>query len=299
MKYEAFAYETKASAILVSKDFVPTATIEASLILVDDVYSAVAILLERFNQTQQATYEISSLAFIHPSAIIGSQVTIGPFVVIEEGVTIGANSNIRAQAFIGKNVQIGEAVVINSGVKLYHETQVGDRSIIHANAVIGSDGFGFARQGDGTYKKIAQIGKVVIESDVEIGANTVIDRATMGSTMIRKGAKLDNLIQIAHNVEIGSNTAIAAQTGIAGSAKIGADCLIGGQVGIAGHLVIADRTEIQAKSGISSNVKKEGSRLYGYPAIDYVHYLKAFAVFKQLPAMVKKIDELEKKSNSQ
>lgn len=297
LKYEHYAYSTEASILLVSRDFKPTQPINATLIRVDDVYASVAILLDRFGAAQQstATREISSRAAIHASAKIGQQTAIADFVVIEENVEIGANVRVFPQVYVGKDVKIGNNVVLYPGVRIYQSCIIGANCIIHANTVIGSDGFGFAPLEDGSFKKVPQIGNVIIEDDVEIGANTTIDRATMGATIIRQGVKLDNLIQIAHNVEIGKNTVVAAQTGIAGSTKIGANCMIGGQVGIVGHLKIADRTRIQAQSGVAASVSEPNTALYGYPAIGYQNYLRAFAVFKQLPDLLKRLQILEKK----
>jgi UDP-3-O-[3-hydroxymyristoyl] glucosamine N-acyltransferase len=294
-KFIPFAYSTTASIILVSNDFVPTQTVTATLIRVENVRGAIATLMTKFGEQKPAISGISSLAFIHFEAKIGENVAIAPFVVIEKGVVIGANSVIHAQVFIGENANIAENVVLNSGVKIYHNCQVGKNVIIHANTVIGSDGFGFAPQADGTFQKIPQIGNVIIEDDVEIGANTVIDRAAMDSTIIRKGAKLDNLIQIAHNVEIGENTVIAAQAGIAGSTKIGKNNQIGGQAGVVGHISTADGVRVQAQSGINRRIKEEGKAVYGSPALAYNDYLRAYAIFKNLPALEKKVRNLEKK----
>lgn len=299
LKYEHYAYTTKASILLVSNDFAPSQPIEATLIRVADVYASVAILLEKFGQAQQPTQiEISSKASIHSKATIGAQSAIGDFSMIEENATIGSNSIIYGQVFIGKNAKIGNNVVLYPGVKIYQDCEIGDNCILHSNVVIGSDGFGFAPNADGTFKKVPQIGNVIIENDVEIGSNTTIDRATMGSTIIRSGVKLDNLIQIAHNVEIGKNTVVAAQAGIAGSTKIGENCMIGGQVGIVGHIKIADGTKIQAQSGVAASITEPKTAVYGSPAIGYSQFLRAFAVFKQLPEVLKRIQNLENQSKS-
>lgn len=295
-KYESYAYTTNASILLVSETFQATQTIQATLIRVPDVYASVAILLEKFGQAQQSiSVEISAKAAIHASAKIGDNCSVGDFSCLEENVVIGSNSIIYAQVYIGKNVKIGEGVILYPGVRIYQDCEIGDGCILHANVVIGSDGFGFAPNEDGSFKKVPQIGNVVIERNVEIGSNTTIDRATMGSTIIREGVKLDNLIQIAHNVEIGKNTVIASQTGIAGSTKIGENCMIGGQVGIVGHLKIADRTRIQAQSGVAASVTEPNTALYGSPAIAYASFLRSFAVFKQLPDMMRRLTALEKK----
>jgi UDP-3-O-[3-hydroxymyristoyl] glucosamine N-acyltransferase len=292
-KYESFIYETKASAIIVAKDFEPTDKIYSTLIKVDDVYQSLSTLLAFYNSKKDFPVGIASNAVVSETSKLGENVSIDNFVVVGENSTIGSNSIFFSHVFIGKNVCIGKNCLIYSGVKIYSDSIIGDNVVIHANTVIGSDGFGFARSNDENYKKIPQIGNVIIEDDVEIGSNTVIDRASIGSTIIKKGAKLDNLIQIAHNVEIGENSVIAAQTGIAGSTKVGKNCIIGGQVGLAGHISIADGTMIQAKSGISSNIKEPNSKLYGYPALDYSHYLKSYAYFKRLPDMADKIRQLE------
>lgn len=294
-KYEAYAYTTKASALLVGKDFKAEKPVSATLIRVDDVYSTVSVLLEKFSATQQTNKEIHPQSYVHPMATIGDNVSIGAFSCISEQAIIGANCTIHSQVFIGKNAQLGKNVTLYPGVKLYHDCVIGDNSIVHANAVIGGDGFGFAPQADGTFKKIPQVGNVVIGNLVEIGANTVIDRATMGSTVIKDGAKIDNLIQIAHNVEIGENTVIAAQAGIAGSAKIGKNCMLGGQAGVVGHIVIADGTKVQAQSGVSRSIKKPNTAIYGSPAFAYNDFLRSQVYFQKLPMMEKRLRELEKK----
>lgn len=295
-KYEHYVYTTKAAIILVSEDFVPSQPISATLIRVEDVYKSVSFLLENFAQKDDNKGEISSQAAIHPSVKIGDNVTIGPFVVVEEGVEIGDNTSLQAQVFVGKNAKIGENCTFFSGVKIYHDCKIGNNCILHANVVIGGDGFGFAPEADGTFKKVAQIGNVILEDQVEVGANSTIDRATMGSTIIRQGVKLDNLIMIAHNVEIGKNTVIAAQTGVAGSTKIGENCMIGGQVGFVGHIVVANGVKIQAQSGVARSVKKENTSLYGSPAIDYANYLRSYAVFKNLPDLSKEVNWLKKQT---
>jgi len=295
-RYEPYIYTTTASVVLVAKDFKPVQPVTATLVKVDEVYAAISTLLNHFDQQQGTKKQgICDSALVHSTASLGKAIYVGEFTVIEENVTIGDDCEIYPQVYLGKGVKLGKAVKIYPGVKIYHDCEVGDYCIVHANCVIGSDGFGFAPQPDGTYQKIAQIGNVILEEDVEIGANTTIDRATMGSTILRKGVKIDNLVQIAHNVEIGENTVIASQTGIAGSTKIGANCQIGGQVGFAGHLRIADGTKIQAQSGIGSHVKESGMALFGSPAIPYNDYIKSYSVFKQLPSIYKQLHELTKK----
>jgi UDP-3-O-[3-hydroxymyristoyl] glucosamine N-acyltransferase len=293
-KYEHYAYTTAASALLVSKEFQVERPITATLIRVSNVRQSVAILLQEFSQYQKTTpKDTQNLAVIDESATIGEGVNVGAFTVIRPKATIGNNCTFHEQVFIGDNVKIGNNVELYAGVKIMNDCVVGDNCVFHANAVIGSDGFGFVPNEEGIYQKIPQIGNVVIGNDVEIGANTVVDRATMGSTVIRDGVKLDNLIQIAHNVEIDKNTVIAAQTGIAGSAKIGKNCMIGGQVGIAGHLTIADGTRIQAQSGIGKNIKKTNTAVYGTPAFDYGDFVRSHILFKNLPRTEQRIRELE------
>ncbi len=292
-KYEPHIYETNASAVIVSKEFVPNAPVKCTLIEVDDVYQSLSILLAYYEANKNMPKGISKHSSVADDVRLGNNVAIDDFAIIKSGSSIGDQSIIFAQVYIGFNVIIGRNVILYPGVKIYNDCIIGDNVVVHANTVIGSDGFGFAKSDDNNYKKIPQIGNVVIEDNVEIGANSVIDRASLGSTLIKKGAKLDNLIQIAHNVEIGENTAIAAQTGIAGSTKVGKNCIIGGQVGLAGHISIADGTMIQAKSGISSNIKEPNSKLYGYPALEYSSYLKSYAYFKKLPDMAVKLKQLE------
>lgn len=297
LKYEHFAYSTGASVLMVSQDFQPSKPVKSTLLRVADVRATLAALLARFGEAAagENTAEISDRAFVHPEAKTGNGTSIGYFAVVEAGAVIGDNCVIHPQVFIGKNAVIGSNSVIYPGAKIHYDCVVGDRCIIHSNAVIGTDGFGFAPMPDGTWKKVPQVGNVVIENDVEIGANTCIDRAALGSTLIRSGAKIDNLVHIAHNVEVGSNTAMAAQVGIAGSAKIGSNCLLGGQTGIAGHISLADGTRTQAQSGLGSTIKEPGKALFGSPAIDYNDYVRSYVVFKQLPSMAKKLREIEKK----
>lgn len=295
-KYESYVYTTKASVVLVDQNFQPKQTINSTLIRVTNVYIAVAQLLEWYQNGLVEQWEgIASTAAVHETASIGENTIIGDYTIISEGACVGKNCKIYPQVFIGKNVILGDNITLYSGVKIYAACKIGDYCILHSNSVIGADGFGFAPDGSGSYQKIAQIGNVVIEQDVEIGANSTIDRATMGSTIIRKGAKIDNLVQIAHNVEIGEHTVIASQAGVAGSTKIGKYCQIGGQVGFSGHLKIADGTKIQAQSGIASSIKTENTAVFGSPAIPYIDYIKSYAVFKQLPKLYKTIHKLEKK----
>lgn len=282
-KYEQYLYTTKASIVLINKSFEPTAPVSSTLIKVDDAYQAIASLLDLFNtlKAQQKSGRSFS-AKIAWCAKIGKKVYVGAHSYVGKKSVVGEGSQIYPQVYIGEFVTIGKNCILYPGVKIYAGCKIGDNCILHSNVVIGSDGFGFAPTPDGSYKKIPQTGNVVIEDNVEIGANTVIDRATMGSTVIEKGVKLDNLIQIAHNVVVGSNTVMAAQCGIAGSTKIGKNCMFGGQVGIAGHLTIADNTKIGAQAGIMSNIKEEGKTLLGSPALDAKEFMKAYSIFRKL-----------------
>ncbi len=294
-KYKKFIYSTLASAVIVAKTFKPEKPINTTLIKVDDPYTAFAQLLEFYNQIKLNKTGISKMASIADSAKIGIDAYIGDFVSIGENVIIGDNAKIYPQTYIGDNVKVGEHTTLFAGVKIYSECVIGKNCTIHAGVVIGSDGFGFAPQSDNNYKKIAQIGNVIIEDNVEIGSNTTIDRATLGSTIIRKGVKLDNLIQIAHNVEIGENTVIASQTGVSGSTKIGKNCMIGGQVGIIGHLIIADEVKIAAQSGLSKNILKKGSIVQGSPAFEVKKYMHSYIHFRNLGNIVERIEKLENK----
>ncbi len=293
-KYEHCIYKSTASVVLVSKEFTPTSEVSPTLIKVENVYEALGKLLAHFEQKPYSHQDENSTAQIHKNARMGSEVSVGHFSIISDGVDIGDDSLIGPQVFIGQGVRIGKNNIIHSGVKIHHGCIIGDHCTIHSNSVIGSDGFGFAKDSNGQFSKIPQVGNVVIENNVHIGSNVSIDRATMGSTIINSGVKLDNLIHIAHNVVIGENTAIAAQTGIAGSAKLGSNMMVGGQVGIIGHITIADETQIQAQSGVGGSIKEKGAKLYGSPAIEYGNYLKSYAIFKKLPEMAKKLRDIER-----
>ncbi len=295
-KYTQFIYTTKASAVIVNKDFVPEQAINTTLIRVEDAYSAFAQVLEAYDKVKHQRTGISEQAYIADTATIGHDAYIGPFVFIGENVVIGDNVKIYPNTYIADHVRIGDNTLIYAGVKIYDSNIIGKNCTFHSGVVIGSDGFGFAPQEDKHYKKVAQIGNVIIEDDVEIGSNTTIDRATVGSTIIRKGVKLDNLIMIAHNVEIGEHTVIAAQAGISGSTKVGKNCIIAGQAGLIGHLKIGDNVIIGAQSGISSNIK-DGSVLLGSPAFDIGRYRKAYIHFRNLTKIVERIDNLEKNSD--
>ncbi|KAF0201235.1 MAG: UDP-3-O-3-hydroxymyristoyl glucosamine [Bacteroidetes bacterium] len=294
-KYTHYIYETKASAVIVNRDFQPEQNISCTLIRVENANTAFAKMLDAYNQLTSKKPGISKHAAIAESAVIGENCYIGDFVSIGENVKIGKDTKIYPNTSVGDNASIGDRCTIYAGVKIYNDCQIGNACNLHAGVVIGADGFGFAPQSDNQYSKVAQIGNVIIEDNVEIGANTTIDRATLGSTIIRKGAKLDNLIQIAHNVEIGRNTVIAAQSGVAGSTKIGANCMIGGQVGITGHLDIGNDVKIAAQSGISTNVA-DGLIIMGSPAFDISNYRKSYVYFRSLPKLADRISELEKQA---
>lgn len=289
-KYTEFIYTTKASAAIVSSDFEPTERIELTLIKVKDPYSSFTTILELFDKDLSKRKGISQLTDVDKSSKISDSSFIGSFSTVGENSIIGEKCIIENQVFIGNNVKIGKGCLIYPGVKILDDTIIGQNCIIHSSTTIGSDGFGFAPNDDGSYKKIPQTGNVAIGDNVEIGSNSTIDRATLGSTIISNGVKLDNQIQVAHNVEIGENTAIAAQSGVAGSTKIGKNCMIGGQVGIIGHIKIGDNVKIQAQAGVTSNIESN-SRVTGTPAISYMNYNKSYVHFKNLPEIVKKIDK--------
>ena len=290
--YEQYIYTTNSSVVLVNKTFIPSGKIKATLIKVDNSYESFASLLRLVEQSKPRKKGIHPSVVIEPSAKIGDDVYIGPYSYIGENCSVGSGCSIYPNVYIGDNSKIGENCVLYAGVKIYHECVIGEKCIIHAGAVIGSDGFGFAPSAE-EYSKIPQLGNVILEDNVEIGANTAIDRATMGSTIIRKGVKLDNLIQIGHNVEVGENTVMAAQTGIAGSTKIGKNCMLGGQVGIAGHLKIGADSKLGAQAGIISDIK-ENSAILGSPALDIKQYMRSYAIFRKLPDLKTKLDTLEK-----
>ncbi|TNE62129.1 MAG: UDP-3-O-(3-hydroxymyristoyl)glucosamine N-acyltransferase [Bacteroidetes bacterium] len=296
-KYESYAYSTKASILLVSHSFRPTKKVNATLIRVEDVRSSLAFLLEKFNDIVSpngAPAQIAENAAVHADVQVGSQTAIGAFTVVEAGSAIGDNCNIYPQVFIGRNVRIGNNCKIYPGVRIHHNCIIGDHCVLHANAVIGADGFGFAPQEDKSWRKVPHVGNVVLEDHVEVGANACIDRAALGSTILRSGVKIDNLVHIAHSVEVGKNSVMAAQVGVAGSTKIGENVQLGGQTGVAGHLTIADGTRVQAQSGIGSSIKKPNQALFGSPAIDYNDYVRAYVVFKNLPELQRKVRALER-----
>jgi UDP-3-O-[3-hydroxymyristoyl] glucosamine N-acyltransferase len=293
-KYEQYLYTTRSSVVLVNKSFVPSISVKVTLIRVDDAYEAFASLLRLVDQARPRKKGIHPTAIIEPTSKIGSDIYIGAYSYIGENCVVGNGCAIYPHVYLGDNTRIGENSTLNAGVKIYHDCVLGENCTIHSGTVIGSDGFGFAPQSESEFMKIPQLGNVVIEDHVEIGANVAIDRATMGSTIIRRGVKLDNLIQIGHNVEVGENTVIAGQTGIAGSAKIGKNCMFGGQVGIVGHLKIADGTKIGAQSGVPGDIKKENSILTGSPAIEHRDFLRSSVLFRKLPDLKMKVDNLEK-----
>lgn len=293
-KYTQYIYNTKSSITIVNKDFIPENDLDTTLIKVDDAYKSFSKLLEYYNQIKMNKTGIEEPSFISESASYGENIYVGAFSYIGENVTLGDNVKIYPNTYIGDNVSIGNDVVIFSGAKIYSECIIGNHCVINSGAIIGADGFGFTPNENGEYNKVPQTGNVVLEDYVDIGAATTIDRATLGSTIIRRGVKLDNQIQIAHNVEIGRNTVIAAQTGVAGSTKIGENCQIGGQVGIVGHLSIGNNVKIQAQSGIGRHVK-DNEVIQGSPALAYADYNKSYVHFKNLPKIVKRIDDVEKK----
>lgn len=292
-KYSNYLYSTNATIVIVNKSYELEKEVKATLIKVDDAYSSFSKLLEYYNQIKLMKSGIEQPSVISDGVTYGDDLYLGSFCYIGKNVRIGNNVKIYPNSFIGDNVTIGDNCVFFAGVRVYSESEIGNYVTIHSGTIIGSDGFGFAPQEDGSYAKIPQIGNVVIEDHVEIGSCSTVDRATLGTTYIRRGAKLDNQIQVAHNVEIGENTVIAAQTGIAGSTKIGKNCLIGGQVGIAGHIIIGDRVKIQAQSGIGKSLK-DGEVVQGSPAFNYGDFAKSFVHFRNLPKIVNEIEELKK-----
>lgn len=294
-QYEHYIYETKSSVVLVNEDFKPTQPVAATLIRVKNAYEAVSRLLQLYESMKPKRTGISSLAFIAETAKVGKDVYIAPFVAIGDNAEVGDGAELHPHATIGARAKVGKNTIMYSNSVVYHDCVVGNNCILHAGCVIGADGFGFAPTAEG-YEKIPQIGIVTIEDNVEIGANTCIDRSTMGSTIVRKGVKLDNLVQIAHNVEVGANTVMSAQVGVAGSAKVGEWCMLGGQVGVAGHITLGDRVYAGAQSGLSGGRKlKDGNcTVMGYPAIEHQNFARSAAAYKNLPSLVKQVNELQK-----
>ena len=295
-KYEQYVYTTEASIVLVDQTFEPKEEVKTTLIKVQNVGECVLNLLEMYNAARPRKQGISKLASISDKATIGENCYIGDFVVIEDGAKIGDNVQLYAQCYVGDNVTIGDGTKFYPGVKIYEGCKIGKNCIFHAGVVIGADGFGFAPKEDGTFAKIPQLGNVIIEDNVELGANTCVDRAKTDSTIIRAGVKLDNLIQIGHNVEVGSNTVMSAQVGVAGTTKVGSNCFIAGQVGIADHVVVGNNVKIGSKSGIDKNVP-DGEIRFGFPALPGIQYHRSFAIFRQLPEMAQKLREVEKRVN--
>ena len=296
-KYTAHIYTTKASVTIVNKDFIPEQNLTTTMIKVDDAYESFSKLLEYYNQVENNKVGIDSPVFTADDAVYGENFYLGAFSYLGNNVVIGNNVKIYPNVYVGDNVEIDDNVIVFAGAKIYSETVIGKNCMIHSGAIIGADGFGYTPNKEGEFSKVPQTGNVVLEDNVDIGAGTTIDRATLGSTILRRGVKLDNQIQIAHNVEIGEHTVIAAQTGIAGSTKIGKRCMIGGQVGIVGHITIGDNVKIQAQSGIGRNIK-DNEVLQGSPALNYGDYNKSYVHFKNLPKIVNRIDKLEKKIDS-
>ncbi len=294
-KYESYLYTTQASAVIVSHDFIPAEVVSATLIRVEDPYLAFTILLNKVQEQIQKKSGIEEPSFIAPNAKVGKEVYIGAFSYVGYYAEIGDGAKIYPGTYIGDGVKVGKNTVIYPNVTIYGQSIIGENCILHAGSVIGSDGFGHAPQPDGSYMKVPQTGNVVLGNAVEVGANTTIDKATLGSTIVGDGVKLDNLIQIAHNVSIGKNTVIAALTAIAGSTAIGSNCMLGGQVGIVGHIRIADGVKIGAKSGVSKNIKEENTNWRGAPVQEYRQQLKSEAVFRQLDSLLKRVAFLEKK----
>jgi UDP-3-O-[3-hydroxymyristoyl] glucosamine N-acyltransferase len=298
LKYEHYIYTTASSVVLVNKSFIPSGKIDATLIRVDNAYEAFASLLRLVDQARPRKKGIHPTAIIESTAKIGADVYIGPYAYIGENCIIGDGCSVYPHVYLGDNTTLGPNCTLNPGVKIYHDCVIGEGCIIHAGSVIGSDGFGFAPQSENEYMKIPQLGNVILEEFVEIGANVAIDRATMGSTIIHKGVKLDNLIQIGHNCEVGENTVMAAQTGIAGSTKVGKNCMFGGQVGIAGHARIANGSKIGAQAGIPGDIKEENTVILGTPAFEIKQFLRSSVIFKKLPELKIKVDNLEKEVES-
>lgn len=294
-QYEQYIYNTKSSVVLVNKDFQLKSTVETTLVRVDNAYESVAKLLTLYESMKQKKTGVSDKAYISPTAKIGEDCYVAPFAYIGDNVVVGNGTTVHPNAVICDNALVGEDCIIYPNVTIYHDCKIGNRVILHAGAVIGADGFGFAPTANG-YDKIPQIGIVTIEDDVEIGANTCVDRSTMGTTIVRKGVKLDNLVQIAHNVDVGSHTVMSAQVGVAGSCKIGEWCMLGGQVGVAGHITVGDRTYAGAQSGIPGGrmIKNGNCTVMGYPAIEQKNFARSSAVYKNLPELVAQVNELKK-----
>jgi UDP-3-O-[3-hydroxymyristoyl] glucosamine N-acyltransferase len=294
-KYEKYIYDTNSSIVIVSADFQPQKTITATLVRVKNAYESFAALLRLYEESKPKKTGISKTTSISESATLGKELYIGDFTVVSDHVVLGDRVQLYPQVYVGDHVKIGEGTILHPGVKVYEGCEIGAHCVIHAGAIIGGDGFGFAPNQENNYQKIPQVGKVIIEDHVEVGANTTIDRATMGATVLRKGVKLDNLIMIGHNVEVDENTVIAAQSGISGSTKVGKNCMFGGQVGLIGHITIASGVKIAAQSGITKDIKEEGIVIQGSPAFEFGPYQRSYSLFRNLPKLRNQIDELERK----
>jgi UDP-3-O-[3-hydroxymyristoyl] glucosamine N-acyltransferase len=294
-KYEKYIYETQSSIVIVNEDFKPQKEISSTLVRVQNAYESFAALLRLYEQSKPRKSGISEMAAISDSASLGKDLYVGEYTVISGNASIGDGAQLYPQVYVGDNVKIGEGTVLHPGVKVYEACEIGSHCVIHAGAIIGADGFGFAPNQDNNYEKVPQVGKVIVEDHVEIGANTTVDRATMGATILRKGVKLDNLIMIAHNVEVGENTVIAGQCGISGSTKVGENCMFGGQVGLIGHITIAPGVKIAAQSGITKDIKQEGIVVQGSPAFEFGPYQRSYLLFRNLPKIREQIIDLERK----
>ena len=294
-KYEKFIYDTQSTIVIVNADFQPQKDISATLVRVKNAYESFAALLRLYDQSKPRKSGVSKMASISETASLGKELYVGDFTVVAENTTLGDGVQLYPQVYVGDNVKIGEGTILHPGVKVYEGCEIGANCVIHAGAIIGGDGFGFAPNQENNYEKVPQVGKVIIEDHVEVGANTTVDRATIGATILRKGVKLDNLIMIGHNVEIDENTVIAAQSGISGSTKVGKNCMFGGQVGLIGHITIASGVKIAAQSGISKDVKEEGMVIQGSPAFEFGPYQRSYLLFRNLPKIREQINELERK----
>jgi UDP-3-O-[3-hydroxymyristoyl] glucosamine N-acyltransferase len=297
-KYEKYIYDTASTIVIVNEDFSPQKSIPATLIRVPNAYESFAALLRLYEQSKPKKTGINKLASISESAKLGKDTYVGEFTVVSGNVTLGKGVQLYPQVYVGEGVQIGEGSILHPGVKVYEGCVIGAHCVIHAGAIIGGDGFGFAANQENNYEKVPQLGKVILEDFVEIGANTTVDRSTMGATILRKGVKLDNLIMIGHNVEVGENTVIAAQSGISGSSKVGKNCMFGGQVGLIGHITIANGVKIAAQSGITKDIKEEGIVIQGSPAFEFGPYQRSYAVFRNLPKLLNQVNELEKRTEN-
>lgn len=294
-KYEKYIYDTQSSIVIVNADFQAQKAISATLVRVENAYESFAALLRLYEQSKPRKSGISKMASVSDSASMGKELYVGDFTVISENASIGDKVQLYPQVYVGDHVKIGEGTILHPGVKIYEGCVIGAQCVIHAGAIIGGDGFGFAPNQDNNYEKVPQVGKVIIEDHVEIGANTTVDRATMGATVLRKGVKLDNLVMIAHNVDVDENTVIAAQSGISGSTKVGKNCMFGGQVGLIGHINIASGVKIAAQSGITKDIKEEGIVIQGSPAFEFGPYQRSYLLFRNLPKLREQISELERK----